>query len=92
MSLNKVNMSLDEIINNSRKHKKPLEVVRGQYDRKNGNYHNRKNFGSRNEGGRGRGLRGRGANRGRGRFNTFKRYNNFEQTVKVVLIKMRNSQ
>lgn len=90
MSLNKVNMSLDEIINNSRKNKRPLQVTRGNFNRKNG-FQYRKNFGSRNESGRGRIMRGRGAQRSRGRFNSYKRYNNFEQRVKVVLIKMRNS-
>ncbi len=98
MSMNKVNMSLDEIINNTRKNKRPMQVIKGRggFNRKERNFQNRRNFNSRNENGRGR-FQGRGATRTRGRFTAFKRYNNFEtrentEISKVVLNKLRNSQ
>jgi hypothetical protein len=94
MSMNKVNMSLDEIINNSRRNKRPLEVVKGHRgnQRNQNNFSNRKSFNSRNENSRGRFIRGRGRGQGRGgarggdrgvprirrNFNSYTRYNNVE--------------
>ncbi len=88
--MNKVNMSLDEIINNTRKNKRKLEVVKGdsmRFRSQRGGFRGRRNLNFRNEDRtRGRPMRGRGGPRAtqdgrpesRG-FRNYRRYNNIGQ-------------
>lgn len=100
-NMNKVNMSLDDIINNQRQSKRSLQVVkskrgpgRGGYQGE-GNKFRRRNFGrnDRNENRRDDMRQHRGRGRVRRTERGFRRYNNFDNndTGKVgILIYMNN--